>query len=94
MSFRIQYGISRHEVNSRKTKFKKWLPFLLAVIFLVAGWLISLTEIRFDWLLPGDPEVTAAALESLRENLAAGESLGEAVTAFCREIINGAALGE
>jgi hypothetical protein len=38
-------------------------------------------------LLPGDPAVTAAALENMTEGLRSGESLLDAVTAFCREII-------
>ena len=42
------------------------------------------------WLLPGDPEITGAALQTLIDKLRDGEALGEAVTAFCREVIAGA----
>jgi hypothetical protein len=42
------------------------------------------------YLLPGDPEVTAAALEQMVDDLRAGHGLGAAVTAFCREIVENA----
>lgn len=38
-------------------------------------------------LLPGDPAVTAAALENLASDLRSGTSLWDAITAFCREIM-------
>ena len=94
MAYKIRYGVNRHDRKKRGVARRIWLPFLLAACLLVTVWLIEMKNISLDWLLPGDPEVTASALESLRENLAAGEPFGEAVTAFCREIINGAALAE
>lgn len=45
-------------------------------------------------LLPGDPEITAAALDELRQDLYDGQPIQEALTAFCREIIDGAHLPE
>ena len=39
------------------------------------------------YLLPGDPAVTAAALENMAADLKAGQSVRDAITAFCAEII-------
>ena len=94
MAYKVKYGISRHEKKSRGGAMKKFLPVLLAMFLLLGAALATRQDISFDWLLPGDPRVTAAALENLREDLASGEPLGEAVTAFCREIIDGSAAGD
>lgn len=39
-------------------------------------------------LLPGDPDVTAHAVTVLVDDLRAGEPVGEAVKAFCSEILD------
>lgn len=39
------------------------------------------------WLLPGDPPVTAAALQDLIADFRSGTPAAEAVTTFCQEII-------
>ena len=44
-----------------------------------------------DLILPGDEEVTAAALEEMVSDLRDGQPIGEVVEAFCREIIAGGA---
>ena len=94
MAYKVQYGASRHDKVSRGVALRRWVPLVLAVVLLLGGFLLMRQGASFDWLLPGDPRVTAVALEELRENLRAGEPLGESVTAFCREIIDGAALVE
>ena len=45
-----------------------------------------------DVLVPGDPDVTLHGLETLARELREGESFSDAVTAFCREVIDGAAV--
>lgn len=89
MAYQVQYGVSRHDRRRRGVRNWSWIYLALAAI-LVVGSLVAGQNISWDWLLPGDPRITAAALETLRENLAAGETLSDAVTAFCREIIHGA----
>ena len=91
MAYKVRYGVSRHDKGSGGGGPVKWLPIFLVAVVLIAGMMIAWQDISYDWLLPGDHRVTAAALENLREDLAAGEAFGEAVTAFCREIIDGAA---
>ncbi len=44
-------------------------------------------EMFADILLPGDRETAAEAAEEMVRALRQGQSLGEAVTAFCRDVI-------
>lgn len=41
-------------------------------------------------ILPGDPDVTASALENMVDAIGAGESIQSALTDFCREILSAA----
>ena len=94
MSYRIEYR-SGGELR------KSWKPkrpigrvaVVICVLSLVAG-ALAIKHTGLSWvktvLLPGDPAVTAAALENMVENIRDGESLVDAVTAFCREIIENA----
>lgn len=63
------------------------------VCILIAG-AVAVKSIELSWvkqvLLPGDPEVTAGALEHMVDDLRGGDNLLNAVTAFCREIIENA----
>lgn len=61
---------------------------LAAVVILILASGYKDTLLR--WLLPGDSAVTAAALGELAENVQEGVPAGEAITAFCREILNNA----
>ncbi len=57
---------------------------LLMVVFCMNA---TLRTAVLDFLLPGDPAVTQAAFSDLVEDVRSGESVPDAVTAFCREII-------
>lgn len=86
MAYRIEYdsgGATRQEV--RKKRFSAvWLVLAVAAAILIPG----IRTAVWHWLLPGDGAVTAQALGELVTDLQTGEPLGEAVTAFCREIIS------
>jgi hypothetical protein len=90
MGYRITYenGVIRKQaVRVRQVKWKRWgagaaATGLAIALMFPAGRL----RIR-DLLLPGDEEITAAALEGMVSDLRAGEPVGEAVESFCREII-------
>ena len=43
-----------------------------------------------DWLLPGDPQKTQTAFEELSKDIRGGESLADAVQAFCKQIMDDA----
>ena len=83
MGYSIQYSPQTNRKFPVKTKKNSatWLLTGVAVLaLLLGGWRL---------LLPGDPETTRAALSHLVDDVRAGESVGDAVTAFCREIIDG-----
>ena len=64
-----------------------------AGIWLVTAAIISVcffANRKTDFLLPGDPQVTSAALEQFAEDLQTGQGLSDAVTAFCQHIIENA----
>lgn len=91
MSYRIEYG-NGGEVRRSCKKKSPWghIAVVVCVLSLVVGAMVikntGLSWVK-DVLLPGDPSVTAVALENMVENIREGESLVDAVTAFCREII-------
>ncbi len=92
MGYRITYenGIIRKKaVGERRFRWKRWGCGCLGVALAVALMLPQGRLLVRDLLLPGDEDVTAAALEEMVENIRAGEPVGEAVEAFCREILAG-----
>lgn len=60
----------------------------LILLFVVVCFIPQVRLTLRDLLLPGDPEVTATALERLVETVSEGESIQTALTEFCREIID------
>lgn len=93
MSYQIQYGqtmtktvIAETRNNAKRSPAIKWIGFSCVLLFVVflgsAGYL--------DFLIPGDKEVTTAAFESMVEDVRAGESVKDAVAAFCLEILDSA----
>lgn len=85
MGYRIVYGKQE----------KKIIPFkrigVIAAVIAVSAmllWPASRSAVA-EILLPGDAEITAKALQTMAEELGEGQGIGEAVTAFCQEIIAG-----
>lgn len=70
----------------------RYLWALAAVVILLIGvlsgffWPERAGAFRNFWI-PGDPEVTVRAAETMVDSLRAGGDAQEAVTAFCREIL-------
>lgn len=87
MAYRIVYG---PEPKPKQKGSKRWIAMLCAAALLAGLFLTGAGESLKNWLLPGDPEVTAAALDSLVQGIREGEDLGDAVGAFCREIVENA----
>ncbi len=91
MGYRIEYGSS--SVQRKPLKRKPHYAAIatavgvLSLVFLaIAIKHAGLTWVR-DVLLPGDPAITAAALENMVDSMRSGSSIAEAVTAFCQEIL-------
>jgi len=91
MGYRITYGQTLRKTNlptnQKKTTMKKWIYFALVCVLLVFA--LSFGTVR-RYLLPGDPVVTERALRELVSDLRTGEKVSDAVTAFCREILDNA----
>lgn len=92
MGYRITYenGVIRKQIlRIRRFRWKRWgVGGITAVLALMLMLPDGRLWIR-DLLLPGDEEVTAVALENMVSDLRSGEPVGEAVEAFCKEIIAG-----
>lgn len=92
MGYRIMYSPEdkgKYPMRIKKKSSSKWLAAVLAVLVISIG--IGKPEFRekaIEWLLPGDPGATMAAFSTLLEEIRSGDGLQEAVTAFCREILN------
>jgi len=92
MGYRIMYSPEdkgKYPMKVKKKDSKKWLVAAMAVLAISLGIRkFEYKEKAIEWLLPGDPGTTKAALSTMLEELRSGEGLQEAVTAFCREILN------
>ena len=93
MAYQIRYGTSKYEQSHQQKKVWNRKYWFAATILLFALWQLC-GQAPGKWLLPGDPEVTTAALTQLQKDLRSGESIHAALTAFCEEIIDGAAMEE
>lgn len=82
MAYRIEYP------GKKKAKgFPVWI-----VLPALVG-LVLLRQRLGQFLLPGDPEVTGRALEMLLTQLRQGIGAGEAVSTFCKTVVQGAGIG-
>ena len=83
MGYRIAYDSQtayKIPLKARKKLPVRWVITGTLVIGLLAG--------GWKWLLPGDPQKTQSALVGLAEDIRSGASFSQAITAFCREIVN------
>ena len=91
MSYKIAYASFGEEKKMPKAgQWKKGIGAVLLVTALVIG-AITVKSKALPWLqgylLPGDPAVTAAALEGMVTDLREGDSLYNALKTFCQEIV-------
>ena len=88
MSYQINYDPTR--ANRFYTAKRKKIPvWLMTALCIGIATLLLNNEFR-SLLIPGDPQVTSDAFSELTQELAEGESVKEAVTAFCKQIIDNA----
>lgn len=91
MGYQIVYNPEdnhKYPTHIRKKRKVKMIPLILFASILVLGSRQIRGKLE-QWLIPGDPQVTKAAFSLMMEDLRDGESFGDAVTAFCNEIIAG-----
>lgn len=94
MGYRIEYE-SIGRIPRQQRKKGTGVLFAAIVILLVLG-AIAVKTVGLEWvqevLLPGDPDVTAEALENMITGLQEGAGIIEAFKTFCKEIMENASL--
>ena len=90
MAYVIRYlNSGKKKYPRRILRIRHRLPLLVFACTILFGIVLTATYGSLYWIVPGDPEVTVPAFEQLMDALSKGESFGEAVSAFCREVIQG-----
>lgn len=92
MAYKITYGPEDVFSHAGKQRNHGWLPAAALLLALAALALAALHGSLTEWLLPGDPVVTEAALQTLARQISAGAPVGDAVRAFCLEILENAGI--
>ncbi len=89
MGYKLSYDSVKLPKTAGKTDKKAWFYVALVVACFFGAVAVKAYGLRFvqEILLPGDPEVTEAALEGMIARLKTGTSLSQAFEAFCREIV-------
>ena len=91
MGYKIKYGYSQKGNYSADTTRKSWqiLIFLSASVMCIIILTLALNhkDAMLDLLLPGDYPTTAAAWKEMLTDMRSGTSAKEAVTTFCKEIL-------
>ena len=94
MGYYIQY----EQGSTRKIKIpdcisgfdsKSIFRIMIAIVFV---FFVIMGAYYGDCFIPGDKEVTKAAFTDMVEELENGESMQNAITTFCREVLDGAEL--
>ena len=88
MSYRIAYGRKMHFMKTSIRHKRVRMHRVALAIFVCAALVCVLcsTQVR-RLLLPGDKQITEAALGQLADDLRNGEPVYDSVVVFCREIL-------
>ena len=91
MAYKIQYSpdtASRYPQAAVKkpVRIRHWMT---AIVAIAAALWIHFYGVP-DFLIPGDPEITNAAATAMMGEIKNGAALGDAVTSFCKMILDGA----
>lgn len=92
MGYRIQYEPNldyKYRMAGKVNLKKLWIAGTFAALsILLIAVLPSVRSFIWDFLIPGDPQVTTEAFSTLVSDICNGENFSDAVTVFCRQIIN------
>ena len=96
MGYRVEYETVRkvRRMEQRKSG-RAALTAVFFALFLILTTMLwpKGREALRELLIPGDPVVTVAALETLAEELQTGAELGDALENFCQTIVREAEIG-
>ena len=89
MAYRIDYNIIGKFPMNKKKNWTGVIAGILVVALIIGAITVKMAGLPWvrEVLIPGDPVITAAALDGMVEDLRNGDSIIEAITAFCREIM-------
>ncbi len=89
MSYCIDYNSKSGNIY-RMTSSKKRIGLVAGLVLAIALFMLlklDKNQTIKSWLIPGDAQVTENAFSEMIENIREGETIGGAVTTFCREIL-------
>lgn len=91
MAYKIQYSPEdNHRYPQAKVHMQMhWGRWAMLVLLIVVVLGIRIYGAP-DFLIPGDPQVTKEAATMMIEELRKGESLYDAMTVFCRQVLDAA----
>lgn len=89
MGYRIVYDArgGKYEVRVHRP-WRFWIVCGISLLLIFVFWEDGAAYIR-EAMIPGDNQVTLAALRNLSEQLRQGENIRTAVEVFCRDVIHG-----
>ena len=91
MSYRISYGKIQQETPRKPHRLRYCVAAVVLALVIMARILFPAETMQIaEAMFPLTGESAQEALEVFVQNIGAGESLGDAVTAFCQEILDDA----
>lgn len=93
MGYKILYNPEMKEKfpEAKRNMFtQKFIKVLAVAAITVLIFSVLGRENVVDYFIPGDPDITQAAFETMVNELKNGAAVKNAVAVFCREIITGA----
>ena len=91
LSYFIEYDSdlkTRYPLIVKRNRGKLVRTTLITTILFAAGFVFVKTR-AYEWLIPGNPDVTVPAFSGMINDFVSGVPVREAVTNFCREVITG-----
>ena len=89
MGYHITYNPDLNKKYPFNKKSRDKLLTIAAALLLcfIAVYVLAQSDIMY-YLIPGDPEITAEAFSVMIKRVSQGETVGNAVVSFCKEIIS------
>lgn len=88
MSYYVEYNPESKRKYPIKRSYKRKFPKKVVGILIICVCIYAMIQCGFHrYLLPGDPDVTVAALSTLVQQMGEGEPVKDAILTFCEEVI-------
>ena len=88
MAYQITYGPVKQKKEKPRSYNWRVSVLVFAAVLVISTLVAVYREELIFLLLPGDPRVTAAALDNMAEQIGEGQRIADAFTCFCQEIID------